>query len=72
MTIYEIKELTKKTAPYFFNRDTMKFYGQTLKDFSVKKQKDGRFKITAPIRDNYFTYRTIRYFNPKNNEMEIR
>ena len=46
MTIYEIKQRTKKTAPYFFSKDTMRFFGQTLKDFKVSKQNDGRFKIT--------------------------
>ena len=76
MSIYEIKERTKKTAPYFFNRATMKFFSQTLKDFSVKKQIDGRFKITAPIRSKWDKKRavsnTIRYFNPMNNELEYK
>ena len=67
MTIYEIKRLTKETAPYFFSRDTMKFFNQTLKDFKVKKQIDGRYKITAKGRYNTTTKR---FFNPKNNELE--
>jgi len=74
MTIYEIKRRSKKTAPYFFSKKTMRFFGQTLKDFKVYKQKDGRFKITAPIRilpevKNDFT---IRFFNPLNNELELK
>lgn len=74
MTIYEVKQKTKKTAPYFFSKNTMRFFGQTLKDFKVYKQEDGRFKIIAPIRilpkvKNDFT---IRFFNPLNNELELK
>jgi len=73
MTIYKIKELTKETAPYFFDRKTMKFFGQTLKDFTVKKQKDGRYLITAPSGNNWeYNHETIRYFNPKNNKLEFK
>ena len=74
MNIYKIKELTKKTAPYFFDRKTMKFFGQTLKDFTVKEQKDGRYLITAPSNDFYGNKmdKTIRYFNPKNNKLEFK
>jgi|TARA_R100000664_G_scaffold33185_1_gene49653 hypothetical protein len=73
MTIYEIKELTKETAPYFFSKDTMKFFGQTLKDFRVKKQDDGRYKITAPSGSNWeHEHTTVRFFNPENNELELK
>ena len=66
MTIYEIKRKTQETEPYFFDQSTMRFFGQSLKDFRVKKQPDGRYKISAPNR--YGT--TVRYFNPQNNELE--
>ena len=73
MTIYEIKELTKETAPYFFSKDTMKFFGQTLKDFRVKKHDDGRYKITAPSGSNWeHEHTTVRFFNPENNELELK
>jgi len=72
MTIYEIKRLTAETSPYFFSHDTMKFFGQTLRSFSINKQSDGRYLISAPMRD--FTGKiigyTTRYFNPLNNELE--
>ena len=73
MTIYDIKARTQETAPYFFTRKTMKFFGQTLKDFKVKKQTDGRYKITAPHKDsrNILCGETVRYFNPLNNNLEI-
>ena len=48
MEIQEIKERTKKTSPYFFSRDTMKFFNQTLKDFKVKKLNDTEYLIYAP------------------------
>lgn len=72
MTIYEVKQRTAQTSPYFFSRKTMEFFGQTLKDFSVTKQDDGRFKIYAPVTKTASTGRvwTKRFFNPVNNELE--
>ena len=67
MTIYEIKRLTAETSPYFFSHDTMKFFGQTLKSFSVKKQSDGRYLVTAKSKGGL----TKRYFNPITNELEF-
>ena len=72
MTIYEIKRLTQDTAPYFFSRDTMRFFGQTLKDFRVKKQADGRYRVSASSGDNWDgDHATVRFFNPENNELEL-
>ena len=73
MTIYEIKRLTAETSPYFFTPKTMKFFGQTLRSFSVRKQSDGRFYISAPIYDRLtgkVMGKTERYFNPVNNTLE--
>ncbi len=73
MTIYEIKERTQDTAPYFFTRKTLKFFGQTLKSFSVLNQVDGRTRISAPMIDRFndrVMGETVRYFNPENNELE--
>lgn len=71
MTIYEIKERTQKTAPFFFARKNMAFFGQTLRDFSVIKQKDGRFRISAPSGPNWRgKHKTVRYFNPANDMLE--
>ena len=73
MTIHEIKKLTENTAPYFFSRDTMRFFGQTLKDFSVVKQDDGRFKVSAPSGDNWDgDHETVRFYNPENNVLELK
>ena len=73
MNIYEIKEHTKETAPYFFTRDTLKFFGQRMSSFKVYKQADGRYKITAPMknRDGVIMGETLRYFNPTNNKLEF-
>ena len=79
MTISKIKELSSETSPYFFDRKSMKMFGQTMRDFKVRKMNDGRYKISAP---SYMTsYRTgerkkmgdtIRYFNTDNNKLELR
>lgn len=72
MTIYEIKRRTSKTAPHFFDRGTMRFFNQTLKDFTVKKQPDGRFLIAASsVGDGKEMGTTVRYFNPTNNKLEL-
>ena len=73
MTIYKIKQRTQETAPYFFTRSSMKFFGQTMKDFKVYKQPDGRFKITAPMINKsrgVVMGETIRFFNPLTNELQ--
>lgn len=74
MTIYDIKRDSEAKSPYFFTRNSMRFFGQTLRDFSVKKQPDGRFLISAPMRDRFNNNKlmghTKRYFNPENNELE--
>ena len=52
MTIYDIKRMSEDKAPYFFERKTLKFFNQTLKDFSVKKLNEERYYISAPMRDS--------------------
>lgn len=73
MTIYEIKRLTADTSPYFFVPKTLKFFGQTMRSFSVKKQPDGRFYISAPMIDRFtgrLVGKTERYFNPVTNTLD--
>jgi len=71
MRIQEIKRLTAKTNPYYFTRETLKYFRQTLKSFSVRKQYDGRFKIQAPAYDHKGVRQedTIMFFNPTTNEL---
>lgn len=73
MTISEIKQRTQATAPYYFTRKTMQFFGQTMRDFKVYKQADGRFLITAPMRDRNtgkVMGESKRYFDPTTNELQ--
>jgi hypothetical protein len=79
MTIYEIKTRLEETAPQYFSRETMKFFGQTMKDFRVYKQEDGKFLLTAPIRQRTrfsgseiwaTTGQTRKIFNPETNRLE--
>lgn len=71
MTIYEIKNRTQETSPYFFDRKTLKFFGQTMRSFSVKKQADGRFRVSAPLMDGKIKRgESVRFFNPNTNELE--
>ncbi|MEI7792800.1 MAG: hypothetical protein WCI57_04925 [Candidatus Berkelbacteria bacterium] len=73
LTIYDIKRFSEDASPYFFDRKTLKFFGQTMKDFKVYKQTDGRYLITAPMFDRFTGKQvgtTTRYFNPINNKLE--
>jgi hypothetical protein len=74
MTIYEIKERTQKTAPYYFDKKTLQFFGQTMRSFKVSKQEDGRYKISAPMKSYWDTPigESVRFFNPLTNELELK
>jgi hypothetical protein len=68
MTIGQIKKLTAETEPYYFSRKTMRWWGQRMSDFSVSKCEDGRYLIQAPSKYG----ESVRYFNPSNNELELK
>lgn len=71
MTIYQIKQATQATAPYFFERKTLRFFGQTMRDFRTYKQKDGRIMIFAPMYNNGRKVgETVRFFNPDTKELD--
>jgi hypothetical protein len=71
MDIYDIKELTEETSPYFFSESTLSFFGQTLEDFEVEKTEDGKYYISAPRYCNgKLMGHTERIFNPETNELE--
>ena len=63
MTIYEIKKQVTN-APFFFTTKSMKFFGQTLKSFKVRKLQNGNFYIFAPHKHGF----TEREFNPITNK----
>lgn len=70
MTIYEIKRRTQETAPEFFTRETMKFFGQTLKDYKVYKVDNENYLITAPMRmRGKVIGHTRRLFNTETNKL---
>ena len=71
MTIYEIARRTYNSAPYYFSRKTLKFFGQTMRDFSVTHRDDGKYYICAPMRkDGKIIGKSERIFNPFNNTLE--
>jgi len=57
MTIYEIKEKTREKSPYFFDKKTLKFFGQTMKSFKVSTSPAGNIYIFAPRKFGGFTFR---------------
>lgn len=73
MTIYEIKRRTQETAPEFFTRETMKFFGQTLKDFKVHKIDNENYLVTAPIKiRGEIVGHTKRLFNTQTNKLQVK
>ena len=73
MTIYEIKRRTKETSPYFFSKDTLRFFGQRMKDFKVTKIDNDCYYINAPMYDFNGKYmgETDRFFNPLTNKLSL-
>jgi hypothetical protein len=71
-TIYDIKKLTEANAPHFFTRDTLRYFGQTMRGFSVVRQYDGRIRISQPMRDRSGRVmgKTVRLFNPATNILD--
>ncbi len=49
MTIYKIKRLISDKKPHFFSRSTLKFFGQTLRDFKVTKINETQYRVIAPV-----------------------
>lgn len=47
-TIYDIKAATQAESPFYFDLKTLKFFGQTLKSFTVAKSPKGNIYIYAP------------------------
>lgn len=48
-TISQIKIAVSETQPHFFDAKTLKFFGQTMKSFTVTRLDDGNYLISAPI-----------------------
>lgn len=73
LSIYDIKRLSAEKAPYFFSTKSMKFFGQTMRSFSVTKYPEGKYLICAPMIDKTTGRKmgeTKRVFNPQTNELE--
>ncbi len=73
LTIGEIKYRTRETSPHFFDRKTLKFFGQRMASFTIyRDNKEGKYFIQAPIFvDGRNAGNTQRWFNPVNNTLEI-
>lgn len=74
MTIHDIKYQTQETAPYFFSRDSMRFFGQTMRSFRVETTTLGGkkyYRISAPMKDSSGKRmgQTVRYFDPETREL---
>jgi len=71
MNIYDIKRATKDTSPYYFSPKTLAHFGQTMKDFTVRKLESGMYVVEAPTydREGKFMGYSLRIFDPATNEL---
>tara|TARA_R110002126_G_scaffold56728_1_gene151233 strand:+ start:1310 stop:1558 length:249 start_codon:yes stop_codon:yes gene_type:complete len=70
MNIQEIKKRTKNTAPFYFSAKTLKFFGQRLSDFKVKKLNETEYLIHAPSYfDGKLMGKSMQIFNTITNEL---
>lgn len=71
MNIYDIKRETKETSPYYFSEKTLAHFGQTMKDFKVRKMECGRYIVEAPSYDHErkFMGYSLRIFDPATKEL---
>lgn len=55
-TIAQIKQATRVASPHFFDRATLRFFGQTMRAFKVRRSPGGRVFIFAPRQgeDRYY------------------
>lgn len=65
MTIHEIKRRVEARGSHFFDRKTLRFFGQTMKSFSVRKLTATTWLISAPIidKDRRFQGATVVMFD---------
>lgn len=70
-TISEIKRASAETSPHFFDRDTLRHFGQSMGSFKVRHV-GGRVFIFAPVKydGRQFSY-TFREFIPETGELEL-
>lgn len=52
ITIYDIKKAVEASdESKFFAKSNLKYWGQTMKDFKIKKVANNLYFITAPLRN---------------------
>jgi len=56
-TISDIAWMTSETSPHYFDRDTLKFFGQTMGSFKVRKSPKGKIFIFAPGKYGTWSFR---------------
>ena len=72
MTIYEVKRIHESKDPdYFFSRETMKYFGQTLRDFRVTSMRDGKFLVQVSMGNTGEKSRMARWaFDPETGKLD--
>ena len=75
LTIHDIKRIHEEKDPdYFFDSKTMKFFGQTLRSFSVQKIDEENYLISAPMKERSTGKKvgiTARKFNTVTGKLEL-
>jgi hypothetical protein len=67
ITIQEIVDRSKKKSPFYFSKDTLKSFGQTISGFKLKRMEDGRIRMSQKTKHGT---ESVRFFNPQNDKLE--
>jgi hypothetical protein len=67
ITIQEIVDRSKKKSPFYFSKDTLKSFGQTISGFKLKRMEDGRIRMSQKTKHGT---ESVRFFNPVTNGLD--
>ena len=67
-SVQDIKRIHQENGGYFFNRDTMKFFGDRMSDFGIRNFNHGTYLIRKNPRLDAFT--NIWEFDPTDGSLK--
>ncbi len=69
MTIHDIKRANEAAGRYYFSRDTLKHFGQRVKDFKIRKAGGRVFVQAAMSHNGRYMGETFAEFDPQTGKM---
>ena len=64
MTIYDIKRICDERGSHYFSRETLRNFGQRMKDFKVYKLTETTYEVFVPVsQGGKFLYMSRKIFD---------